>query len=247
MFRTTTGYSLGALKPSAHPTGKDLTVSAVLFGSISTIADTSELQRNAFNEAFQAHGLDWQWDQGDYAALLEKSGGRDRITEYAESRGQSVDADAIHRTKSEIFQKSIADSGISARPGVVETISGARSEGFKVALVTTTSPENVAALVKAMKAEVDIAAFDLVVDSSQVEQSKPDAAAYQFALESLGEDAQACVAIEDNVGGVQSAAAAGVNVFAFPNQNTSGHTFDQATSRVDRLDFAELQGSLRGA
>jgi hypothetical protein len=34
-------------------------MSAILFGSISTLADTSELQRRAFNEAFSAHGLDW--------------------------------------------------------------------------------------------------------------------------------------------------------------------------------------------
>ena len=36
-------------------------MSAILFGSISTIADTSELQRQAFNQAFKAHGLDWDW------------------------------------------------------------------------------------------------------------------------------------------------------------------------------------------
>ena len=38
-------------------------MSAILFGSISTLADTSELQRRAFNEAFEAHGLDWNWSR----------------------------------------------------------------------------------------------------------------------------------------------------------------------------------------
>ncbi len=60
-------------------------MSAILFGSISTLVDSSELQRRAFNEAFEAHGLDWQWSQPDYVAMLESNGGAQRIADYAES------------------------------------------------------------------------------------------------------------------------------------------------------------------
>ena len=49
-------------------------MSAILFGSISTLVDTSELQRRAFNESFEAYGLDWQWSQVDYAAMLGSNG-----------------------------------------------------------------------------------------------------------------------------------------------------------------------------
>ena len=38
-------------------------MTAILFGSISTLADTSEIQRDSFNQAFAEHGLDWTWDQ----------------------------------------------------------------------------------------------------------------------------------------------------------------------------------------
>ena len=41
-------------------------MAAILFGSISSIASTSELQRQAFNDAFTQHGLSWQWDQDEY-------------------------------------------------------------------------------------------------------------------------------------------------------------------------------------
>ena len=44
-------------------TTKEQSMSAILFGSISTLADTSEMQRAAFNEAFRAHGLDWSWSR----------------------------------------------------------------------------------------------------------------------------------------------------------------------------------------
>lgn len=222
-------------------------MSAVLFGSISTIADTSELQRQAFNEAFEQHGLDWHWSREDYLELLERSGGAQRIAEQAEGRGEEVDAGAVHRTKTERFQRHLADAGIQARPGVLETIRDGREQGLKIALVTTTAKESVAALVTALAPQLDASAFDLIVDASDVEQPKPDEAAYVYALEQLGESAADCVAIEDNLGGVQAAHAAGLTCTAFPNQNTAGHDFGEAEHRVDRLDLSELRSFIPSA
>jgi HAD superfamily hydrolase (TIGR01509 family) len=221
-------------------------MSAILFGSIGTIADTSELQRQAFNQAFKAHGLDWYWNREEYLAMLEKSGGQKRIAEYASSTGQIVDAEAIHRSKSEFFQQSLAESQVKPRFGVVETIQDAKSKGLKLALVTTTSQENVSLLIEALRPNVQAADFDLVVDASSVEHPKPDKAAYIFALERLGEKPENCIAIEDNLGGVESAIAAGLDCVAFPGENTAHHDFKKAKHRVDRLDFAQLQEFLLG-
>jgi beta-phosphoglucomutase-like phosphatase (HAD superfamily) len=137
---------------------------AILFGSISTIVDTSELQREAFNEAFSEHGLDWRWEPPEYRKMLVSAGGQARIEEYARSKGVSVDAGAIHAT-------------------------------------------------------------------------------FTLALERLGETAGDCVAIEDNLDGVSAAAAAGLAVFAFPNEGTIGHDFSGATATVDRLDIDELSSA----
>jgi HAD superfamily hydrolase (TIGR01509 family) len=222
-------------------------MSAILFGSISTVADTSELQREAFNRAFEAHGLDWRWDREDYRAMLSTSGGRDRIAEHARSLGQDVDADAVHATKSEIFRQSLAGSGIEPRPGVVDTVRGARARGLRVGLVTTTSPANVAALMDALGPELGAADFDVVVDTDSVERPKPDPAAYDFAVRSLGERPEGCVAVEDNVDGVRAATAAGVACVAFPNANTAGGDFAAATGQVDHLEVDDLQKLITAA
>ena len=71
---------------------------AILFGPISTISDTSELQRQAFNDAFAEHGLDWNWGLDEYRALLTSNGGAARIADYAAERGDEVDAQAVHAT-----------------------------------------------------------------------------------------------------------------------------------------------------
>ena len=78
------------------------------------------------------------------------------------------------------------------------------------------------------------------VSASSVQQPKPDKAAYTFALESLHEAPGACVAVEDNVGGVTAAVAAGVACIAFPNENTATGDFSAARRQVSRLDAAEL-------
>jgi beta-phosphoglucomutase-like phosphatase (HAD superfamily) len=216
-------------------------MSAILFGSISTIADTSELQRQAFNQAFKAHRLDWYWNRAEYLNMLENSGGQDRIADYAETIGQTVDVEAIHRSKSELFQNSLTKSRVKPRSGVVETIQGAKSQGLKIAFVTTTTQGNISSLLEALAPNIQVTDFDLILNSSSVEQPKPDKGAYIFALERLGEKSGDCIAIEDNLGGVESAISAGLDCIAFPNENTAQHDFRKARYRVDRLDFEMLQ------
>jgi HAD superfamily hydrolase (TIGR01509 family) len=215
---------------------------AILFGSISTLVDSSELQRRAFNESFEAHGLDWQWSQPDYVAMLDSNGGAQRIADYAEARGDDVDADAVHATKSQIFQELLATSGVKARPGVIATIHEAKRHDVKLGFVTTTSPENISALLEALSPDIDVDTFDLIVDRDSVASPKPDAAAYTFALEELGENAVSAVAIEDNVGGLAAASAAGIRCIAFPNENTADGDFASAADTVDSLNAEQLVG-----
>lgn len=216
-------------------------MSALLFGSISTIADTSERQRLAFNEAFTEHGLDWDWGREEYLGLLTQNGGAQRIAAYAEQRGEEVDAAAVHATKSERFRDGLADSPPVPREGVLATIKAAREDGRKLGLVTTTAKENVDALLASLAPEITSESFDVLIDVTSVSESKPAPDAYAFALEQLGEDAASCVAIEDNPGGVKAATAAGIRCVAFPNQNTSGQDFGGAAASVERLDLDELK------
>lgn len=216
-------------------------MTALLFGSISTLADTSELQREAFNRAFADHGLDWSWDREEYAAMLDRSGGAARIAAYAGERGEQVDADAVHATKSERFRQSLAEGGVTPRAGVVDAVHDARRDGLKVGLVTTTSRANIDALLAALAPSLSADDFDVVVDRSEVGRPKPDPEAYSVALRRLGEDATHAVAVEDNVEGATAATAAGLTCVAFPNANTADHSFTTAEEKVDALDYDRLK------
>jgi len=211
-------------------------MSAILFGSISTLADTSELQRRAFNEAFNRHGLDWSWSQEQYRSMLGSNGGAGRVATFAEERGDEVDAAAVHATKSEIFQQLLADTSVMLRPGVGETIESAKAAGHRLGFVTTTSKANVDAILAALHGQIDASTFDVIVFDEHVDEPKPAPAAYRLALDWLGIEPGDAVAIEDNVGGVRAARAAGLRCIAFPNANTAGAEFDDADDTSDHLD-----------
>ena len=56
---------------------------AIFFGSIGTLVETSEIQRKAFNTAFNEFGLNWYWNIGNYINMIQKPGGILRIKEYS--------------------------------------------------------------------------------------------------------------------------------------------------------------------
>ena len=69
---------------------------ALLFGSIGSIVETSEIQRKSFNEAFTRFGLDWNWNKHEYQNLLIKSGGKDRISRYAKKKKLKLHLSHLH-------------------------------------------------------------------------------------------------------------------------------------------------------
>lgn len=215
---------------------------AIFFGSIGTVAETSELQRQAFNLAFKEHGLEWHWEREPYRKLLVFSGGEQRIEAWAASQRnpKAVDAHAIHLSKSEIYRRLLSQSGLQPRSGVQQTIRSARSNGVPVGLVSATSPENVDQLISALHPHVEKDDFALLTNSTLFTNRKPAPDAYAYALQTLGLQANECVAIEDNADGLASALAAGIQCIAFPGENTADHDYSGAQQIVDHVSFDAL-------
>ena len=228
--------------PQLQRTPKNLLydMPAILFGSIGTLAETSELQRQAFNLAFKAHGLDWEWQREPYRKLLIYSGGEQRITAWAKEQKVNVNAHAIHASKSEIYQKLLSESGLLPRTGVLDVISAAKSQGFAIALVSATSPENVNQLIAALHPHLKAGDFALLTNSTMFDRRKPAPDVYLYALQTLGLPAADCIAIEDNADGLTSAVAAGIRCVAFPGENTTDHDYSTAVALTHHLKFEKL-------
>jgi HAD superfamily hydrolase (TIGR01509 family) len=223
---------------------------ALIFDVDGTLAETEECHREAFNVAFSAAGLSWVWDRPLYAQLLKVTGGKERIAHYIETRGGTPALDpqriqALHRHKTAQFATLIANGSLSLRPGVESLLMEARDAGIRLAVATTTTRENVTAL---LDATLGFDPFEIIIAGDDVSAKKPAPDAYNLALERLGLAADRCVAIEDTMNGFRSAMAAGLPCLVTMSEYGERDGFTGALAVVESLeDIAERPpGSIAG-
>lgn len=186
---------------------------ALIFDVDGTLAETEDLHRQAFNEAFAAAGLDWHWDQALYARLLRVTGGKERIRHYIDSDNAQPKLDdpavaALHGDKTRRYTKRIDAGDIALRPGIAALLAEAQARGIRLAIATTTSRPNVEALLRATLATQP---FEVIAAGDEVAAKKPAPDIYQLALDRLALPPEACVAIEDTLNGLNSAQGAGLS------------------------------------
>lgn len=230
-------------------------VKAVIFGAIGVIAETSDIQRQAFNLAFKQAGLDWEWDASTYRRLLSINGGQTRLRAYRDedvNRSHVTVAmiEALHQNKMHHYAALTADGLLAPRRGVAKLIKACQDAGVLVALCTSTSVENVDAIRAALGNALDFRAFSSVTTIDKISAVKPAPDAYLHCLAQLGLAAHEVVAIEDTPVSMASALAAGIAVIATPGAMTDEQDFAGAAIKVDHLEaltLKELDGVLRAS
>lgn len=208
---------------------------AVLFGAIGTIAETSELQRRAFNAAFEEVGLDWYWDAETYGRLLSLPDGRVRVAAWAGLNGATVDADAVFRRKTAHLDALLSAVRLPARPGVADVIAAAGEGSVALGLVTTVPASTVERFLAVTHPPVRPDRFACRIDAADVAASKPAPDCYRLALRRLGLAASDAIAIEDSPQSAEAARAAGIPVLAFPGRYHLGMPFPGVEQVVTTL------------
>ncbi len=188
---------------------------ALIFDVDGTLADTEELHRQAFNEAFFACGVNWRWGPALYAELLQNDRWQGAHGELPQStagrRGGARAPVAPHPTDPRyqdpgLTRNSVALGHLPPRAGVRRLIMEARKAGLRLAIASTTSPENVESLLTA-----GFGADSRRVFSGDrhgwtvVPRKKPAPDIYNFALERLGVPGGARNCVEDSEVGARSA------------------------------------------
>ncbi len=203
-----------------------------------TLAETEEAHRLAFNAAFHADGLNWQWDQPTYRHLLATTGGKERIQAHAREIGQEISMErtrAIHADKTLRYTEMVSKGEVRLRPGVLELIRMGRDNGVLQAISTTTSRPNIDALIRATMGAEAGELFDAIAAGDEVAAKKPAPDVYLLALERLGLKARDCVAFEDSRPGAASARAAGLRIVLTPSAYTAGDDFGAVDWTLNQL------------
>jgi HAD superfamily hydrolase (TIGR01509 family) len=226
------------------------TLQALIFDVDGTLADTESVHRGAFNHAFTELGLGWTWDEALYTELLNISGGKERIAHYwklvnpdikgLEGGAMQDTIGRIHELKTAHYEATVSGGGVALRPGVLDLIYQAIDQGLRLAIATTTSPVNIAALLRTAMGPDWRTHFMAIGDASTAPLKKPHSQVYLQMLDALQLPAKACLAFEDSGNGLQAATAAGLATIITPTHYTLHHDFSAALRVVPDLSKVTL-------
>jgi HAD superfamily hydrolase (TIGR01509 family) len=221
-----------------------MTLAAFIFDVDGTLADTErDGHRVAFNLAFSEAGLDWHWDVDLYGALLTVTGGKERMRHYLDCYRpdwvRPADLDSLiarlHAAKTRHYTALLAQGGIPLRPGVARLLNEARAAGIRLAIATTTTPENVTALLEHALAPEALDWFEVIAAGDVVPAKKPAPDIYHYALDRLGLQPEQCLAFEDSLNGLHAARGAGLTTVVTINDYTRDQDFTGAALVLDQL------------
>ena len=214
-----------------------MTLHALLFDVDGTLADTErDGHRLAFNQAFAEAGLDWHWDVALYGKLLTVTGGKERMKHYIDryrpDYRKPADFDAmvanLHKAKTRHYADLAARGGIPMRPGVKRLLLEARAAGLRLAIATTTTPENVTVLLEHSLGPGTQDWFEVIAAGDIVPAKKPAPDIYTYAMEKMGLAPAVCLAFEDSENGLRASLAAGLKTLVTVNDYTLDHDFTGA-------------------
>ncbi len=215
---------------------------ALIFDVDGTLADTErDGHRVAFNLAFKAAGLDWDWSIDLYPTLLNIGGGKERIKFYLDQNLSQFQAPGtltefitvLHHLKTQFYQELLLQGKIPLRCGVHRLLTQARQENIRLAIATTSQLPGVLALLE--NNQIPCHWFEVIAAGDCVPHKKPAPDVYHYVLDQMHLTSEHCLVFEDSPTGFWAAQAAGLKTVVTVNSFANTENFLGALLVVDHL------------
>lgn len=216
---------------------------AVVFDFDGLVLDTEWCEYVTAAEVFTEHGTELSLDL--WRTFIGTVDHPHWTEILADQLGHPVDRDALIARRQVLKER--CGAGLVPLPGVVDLMGSLAADGLALAVASSSSASWVEGHLDAHGLRDR---FLALATGDEVPRSKPDPAVYRLAVERIGVDPAAVVAIEDSVNGVTAARSAGLAVVAVPCSLTRGMDFSHADLVVGScrdLSPARLRGLLSGA
>jgi beta-phosphoglucomutase-like phosphatase (HAD superfamily) len=194
-----------------------MTLEAVIFGGMGSLAECAELDRAAWNAAFRMHDVPWAWSWDTYTELMRPGGDRQLAARYAAHLGEVLDAEALDSTHQRLFAAMLVEE-VPLRPGVARVLAWAARGGVKLAIVSRAELQPVSALLRATARARAGISFDVAVLRSDVTRMAPNPEAMMLAVEKLGVGPGRSIVVADTPVAAEAARGAGLPVLGFPGR-----------------------------
>ncbi|NLW10611.1 MAG: HAD family phosphatase [Clostridiaceae bacterium] len=186
----------------------EILAKAVIFDMDGVLIDSEPYYTSRFENLFRAYSKPFT------AEALSRLAGASSQMEFEIVRsfwGEDISTDELKKMYREVNSQNRPDYNKLVFPDAITVLDRIRDAGFIMALASSSGIRTIERVLDSLGIQNY---FSSIVSGEMFEQSKPHPEIYLHSMESLGLQAQDCIAIEDSTYGVRSASAAGLRVVA---------------------------------
>ncbi len=198
----------------------------IIFDMDGVLIDSERLYDRAWRQVSADMNLP---DVDDCLTQCVGRNSRDTSVILMERYGPTFNADLFRDEIRAAFAAIVETEGLPLKPGTIELLDWLRTQGWPLALATSTGRQSAERHLKSVGL---FDYFSTIITGDMVSVGKPAPDIYLLAAEKIGASPQDCIAIEDSPNGVKSAYTAGLKTILVPDMLDPDPEIRQLALRV---------------
>ena len=188
-------------------------IEALLFDMDGLLLDTERMQDKIWDKAKEHFHYDFN---ESFKKEMRGINIQASLKIYEKYFGKDFDYQTVLKWRRAYFMEIAKNEGIPIKKGALELLRYVRQKGIHCALATSTERNRFMQYIPYLEENI-FDFFDVIVDGSMVQHSKPDPEIFLLAADQLGVDIKNCMVLEDSINGVKAGIASGAMTVMIPD------------------------------